>query len=104
MIYFIIASETNIMFYQINALSPQRKTFFASYVKPHQSITAKTLSRWVLDLLDKSGVDTATYKSHSTRAAASTMFHKSLSAIEICQKADWSQTSGVYQKFYQRFL
>lgn len=42
-----------------------------SYVKPHKEISAKTVSKWITDILDMAGIDTKTFSGHSTRSAAS---------------------------------
>ena len=89
---------------QVSALSDPRSSFFVSLKKPHNAVSTKTLSRWTCNLLQAAGVDTDIFKSHATRSAASAMFSRSLSAVEICKLADWSTTSGVFKKFYQRYL
>ena len=67
------------------------------------TVSSQTLARWATDLLSDAGVDTEIFKAHSTRAAASNLHSRSLSSIQICKLADWSTTSGVYQKFYLRY-
>ena len=67
-------------------------------------MTTKTLSRWVSELLTASDIDTNIFKPHSTRAAAGNYLKKSLSSYELCKLADWSTTSGVYEKFYLQYL
>ena len=47
--------------------SPQ---LLVSCKKPFASVTRDTVSRWVLSVLKKAGVDTAKYGSHSTRGAS----------------------------------
>ena len=88
---------------QANQLSPNRQSFFISLKPPHTTVSSQTLARWATDLLSDAGVDTEIFKAHSTRAAASNLQARSLSSIQICKLADWSTTSGVYQKFYQRY-
>ena len=94
-------------FLQTEALrdnSLERRAFFVSYVKPDSAVAAKTLSRWVVTLLEAAGVDTSQYKAHATRSAAGALLSKSLNSVQICKLADWSATSGVYQKFYERYV
>ena len=39
-------------------------------VRPHKSVTSKTLSRWVREVLGAAGIDTSQWDPHSTRAAS----------------------------------
>ena len=85
-------------------MSEERSTFFVSHIRPHKSVSPKTLSRWVGDLLSEAGIDTSEFQPHATRSAAGVLLSKSLSSIELCKLADWSTVSGTYEKFYERFL
>ena len=42
---------------------------FLSYKKPHTNVPRDTVSRWVMSVMNQSGIDTGVYKSHSTRGA-----------------------------------
>ena len=67
---------------------------------------SKTLSRWLLDTLTMSGVNMEGFCPHAARSA-SAAYHKEqklLSVREICARANWSETLGVYQQFYERFI
>ena len=79
-----------------------------SYVAPFKSVTARTLARWrwMKDILSSSGVDTSLWDPHATRAAvvAHKKSAKNLLLGQICRLADWSLVSGVFTKFYDRFL
>ena len=46
---------------------------FVSYVKPHNPITAPTLSRWLRMVLKNAGIDTDIFKAHSVRGASKTV-------------------------------
>jgi len=89
---------------RVSVLQPNRSSFFVSYVKPHNCVSSKTLSRWILTLLSSSGIDTSTFKAHSTRSAAGVLLQKSMSYVQICKLADWSMKSGVFERFYLRYL
>ena len=41
------------------------KKLLLSYIRPHKPISSDTLSRWVIDFLSDSGVDTDIFKAHS---------------------------------------
>ena len=39
--------------------------FFISYAPPHKPVSSRTLTRWVSDILQKAGIHTKTFKTHS---------------------------------------
>ena len=82
-------------------LKADRSAFFVSFRKPHSVVTAKTMARWICTLLTSSGVDTSEFQSHATRSAAGVLLSKAMNSIQLCKMADWSVTSGTYEKFYQ---
>ena len=49
----------------INTLS-----LFISMVKPFHPVTSQTISRWIVQMLASSGIDTKRFKAHSTRGAS----------------------------------
>ena len=46
------------------------KQLFLSINKPHKAITSQTISRWLKEVLSKSGIDTSIFSGHSTRHAS----------------------------------
>ena len=75
---------------------------FLSILSPHKPITSSTLSRWIKCILKDSGIDTSTFKGHSTRSAAtSAARNKSVSVMDIMKVADWSN-SNTFTKFYYK--
>ena len=89
--------------FQINQYNADRLSFFVSYCRPHAPVSSKTLSRWILLVLEAAGLDTTVWKAHSTRAAASCYLKKQLSCTELLKLADWSAASSVYRKYYERY-
>ena len=88
------------------AVNRNHENLFLSLRPPHAPVGSKTLARWLTELLTLAGINTAAFQQHATRSA-SAAYHRSermLSIKEICQLADWSETSGVYELFYQRFV
>ena len=73
-------------------------------MKPHNAVAAKTLARWLLWIMEASGLDTSAWKAHSSRAAASCFHKKTLSCTELLKLADWSSSSNVYKVFYERYV
>ena len=43
---------------------------FISFNKPHHKVTRDTINRWIKFTMAEAVIDTAVFKSHSTRAAA----------------------------------
>ena len=43
----------------------------SSFIGPHLGISTLTISRWIITVLNLSGIDTKTFVSHSTRSASS---------------------------------
>ena len=77
-------------------------SFFISYVAPHKPVSPKTIARWVVETLEKSGINTTTLKAHSTRAASTSSARcKGLSLTEIAKAAGWSNFS-TFGKFYNK--
>ena len=41
-----------------------------SYVKPHKNVTKDTISRWIKVILNRPGINTKIFGSHSVRSAS----------------------------------
>ena len=80
--------------------------FFVSFVKPHMSVKARTLARWLKQVMLAAGIDISMFSSHATRSASAAFMrdHLNYSVKEICAVANWSTKSGVFQKFYDRYV
>ena len=63
---------------------------------------SSTVSGWVKKLLKRAGVDTKTFKSHSTRSASTSKAGFNGAPIEeILKRGSWSKQS-TWQKFYNK--
>lgn len=81
------------------------KYFFITIKKPHRTASTSSISRWIKDILNKSGIDTSIFKAHSTRhAATSTAARLGVSFDVIRRSAGWTERSKTFAKFYQRPL
>ena len=75
---------------------------FTSFVKPHKSVSRDTISRWTKVVLERSGINTELFTSHSTRAASvSKAKQKDVPLHEILSQAGWS-TADTFRKFYDK--
>lgn len=76
---------------------------FISFRRPHKPVGVQTLSRWVKDILGKSGIDTFTFTAHSTRHASTSTAHRlGVNIDQIMNTAGWSSGSNTFARFYNR--
>lgn len=89
----------------INKTQPLLKNdfLFVSYKKPHLKVSSQTLSHWIKDTLNSSGIDTSIFSAHSTRHAATSSAKRLGVNIDLIRKtAGWSVSSSVFAKHYNR--
>lgn len=82
---------------------PGENILFLTWKRPHHSASSQTLSRWVKNILQKSGIDISSFSTHSTRHASTSKALRAGVNIEVIRNAaGWSQKSNVFVKFYNR--
>ena len=69
-------------------LRKQVDNLFIGNARPHLAVTKNTISRWIKSMLETEGIDISIYKSHSTRAAASTAMMENLFPVEDTYTTD----------------
>jgi len=75
---------------------------FLSYQKPHHPVAVATLRRWIVQILSDAGIDTSTYKAHSTRGASVSKARiAGVSISDIIGAAGWNNSS-TFTKHYLR--
>ena len=78
----------------------QDNVLFISTVKPHNSVGAQTMSRWIKTILEWAGIDVTFFKPHSTTQSASTAaFQASIPLDDILKMAGWS-SAETFRRFY----
>ncbi|XP_067204258.1 uncharacterized protein [Linepithema humile] len=83
--------------------SPSCDSLFISYRKPFKAISSQTISRWIKQILEECGVNTAVFSAHSTRhAATSRAADKGVTLDIIKRAAGWTGESRVFANFYNR--
>ena len=82
-------------------LAAGEDTLFLSFKTPNKSVGASTISRWTLEVMRKAGVDTDTFKSHSTRAAATSVGRTMLPIDKVLASGGWSSAT-TFAKFYDK--
>lgn len=83
-------------------LRKQETKLFISYVPPHKSVSTDTLSRWIKEVMQKSGINIQKYKAHSTRAASvSKASSKFVPVDDILNVAGW-KSEKTFAAFYKK--
>ena len=73
-------------------------TFFISYASSHKPVSSRTLARWVSAILQKAGIHTKTFKTHSLRSAStSNAFSGGLSLKKNCEGSWMDKYKDVWQ-------
>ena len=89
--------------YHLKAEGQLPPSLFISTTRPYQAVTPSTITRWLLATMEEAGIDTATYRAHSTRSAgASDQLRKGLPLTQILKRGHWSETSQTFRLFYNR--
>jgi len=83
--------------------SSRTESLFRGVRPPHRPITSTdTIAGWLVEVLRRSGVDTATYSAHSFRgASASAALKRGVPIGDVMLMGRWS-SRGVFEKFYRR--
>ena len=85
-----------------SSLRQEEKQLLISFIKPHKAVSKDTVSNWIKHFMKTAGIDTSVYKSHSTRAAATSyLASKQVDVNDILAAAGWSNEE-TFQKFYNR--
>ena len=88
--------------HRTETIRDDEQQFFISFVQQHKSASRDTISRWARIVLQKSGIDTKIFTSHSTRAAsASKAKQKNVPLNQILSQVGWS-TAHTFRKFYDK--
>ena len=73
-----------------------------SFQKPHKAVSIDTVRRYLLTVLELSGIDTSIYKPHSTRSAATSKAKAKNVPIDSFLEAGMWSTESTFSKFYDR--
>ncbi|XP_072939956.1 uncharacterized protein [Epargyreus clarus] len=72
-----------------------------TYKKPYKKASKQTISRWIKDMMQHSGIDISKYTAHSTRHTATSSAKRTGVSMELIRKAaGWSLNSNVFAKYY----
>lgn len=85
------------------SLRTNNEYLFISYRRPYNSVTSQTLSKWIKNTLNESGIDTSIFSAHSTRHASTSAASRLGVSIDVIRNtAGWSGSSNVFGKFYNK--
>jgi len=81
----------------------EKHQLFLSLTGNHKPITTQTMSRWVKNVLNNSGINSSIFCAHSTRhASTSAAARHGVSMDQIFAAAGWSSSSSTFARFYNR--
>ena len=73
-----------------------------THVKPHQTASKETISRWAKDILTMAGVNTDIFTTHSTRGACTSKAYSAGVPIDIVLKhGAWSNENTCFKYYYR---
>ena len=78
---------------------------FIQLRKPHKSVSAQTLARWITNIMADTDVDTSMFRQHSTHSASAVWLErgtKKMSVAQIYRHTQWSNFTTTYRKFYHK--
>lgn len=78
-------------------------TLIITLRKPYHAASTASIGRWIKQVLNDSGLDTAKFTAHSTRHASTSKASEGGINIEVIRKAaGWTQRSSTFARFYNR--
>ena len=81
---------------------PGFSQLFLGMRNPHKPIDTTSISRWIKNLLELTGVDISVFQAHSVRGAASSRASmKGLTVKAVMDRGNWSMES-TWQRFYHK--
>lgn len=80
----------------------QDEGLLLSFVRPFRAVTCDTVRRWLLSVMETSGVNTTIFKAHSTRAAATSAAQRHKVPIASIMKAGMWRSENTFVRFYSR--
>ncbi|XP_071640433.1 uncharacterized protein [Temnothorax longispinosus] len=98
-----VASTLKSYLERIKDIRGSTNSLFISFKKPFKAVTSQTLSRWIKEILSKSGINTEIFTAYSTRHAATSAARRHGVDLDIIRKtAGWTSNSKTFAKFYNR--
>ena len=84
-----VCQFTDLYLERTKGIRGQNSQVLLNFVKPHGPVSTPTISRWIMNL---PGIDTKTFKGHSTRTTSSTKAKGvSVTTREILKRGFWAK-------------
>ena len=83
-------------------LAPKENKLLLSYQAPHKPVSKNTLARWLRQVLNRAGVDTAQFSAHSTRAASTSAVLSSGVPVDVVLRAAGWSSESTFTRFYRK--
>ena len=80
-------------------LPPEEAPLFVALRKPHKQVSSATIARWILSAMKRAGIDTNSFKAHSSRAAGAARAKLALSVPDILDLGGWAAANGLSRTF-----
>lgn len=76
---------------------------FLSFSKPYKPVCSQTISKWLVKVLEISGIDSSKFHGHSYRHAATSKAAKmGINMDTILKRVGWTPSSKTFAKYYNR--
>ena len=80
----------------------EEKKLLLSYQALHKPVSRNTLARWLRQVLNGAGVDTAQFSAHSTRAASTSAALSSGVPVDVVLLAAGWSSESTFTRFYRK--
>ena len=98
-----VAQTLQVYIERTKSLRQETMQLFITHKKPYHAASSQTISRWIKNTLEASGIDTEIFSAHSTRHASTSAAARNGINIENIRKtAGWTENSRVFARFYNR--
>ena len=97
-----VVNYLNLYLERTKQLRSPGSNLFISFQKPHKNVSTDTLARWIKLVMKNAGINTTTFKAHSTRSALSAKLKGEGERIDtIMNIVGWSNEK-TFAKFYDK--
>ena len=73
-----------------------------SYQEPHKPVSRNTLARWLRQVFNGAGVDTARFSAHGTRTASTSAALSSGVPVDVVLRAAGWSSESTFTRFYRK--
>jgi site-specific recombinase XerD len=86
-----------------NNIRKDKDKLFLGIVKPHNPVSSQSISRWLVEVLKLSGIDSSKFHAHSYRHASTSKAESAGVNIDtIFKRVGWTSKSKMFARYYKR--